>query len=212
MSSHQGGRGWLSGIAAIIGAIAVSIGTLHQIGIFPTSKNNQSPTPSTPPLTVSQGSTSFDPKPIIPPPPEQAEIETVINTSYLTYRIAFRDLNKAELQASFTGEALKAKERLIEANSKLPSGDKLAFINIEYDYSNTQFEDYQVINNERVKIKATKRIKSITFWADANRCIGYQPEHSSIQIFDLVKTSTGWLVSNVKALHKTRLYGGQCPT
>jgi hypothetical protein len=148
------------------------------------------------------------------PEPSQTEIESVIDTSYITFHNAFKNLNKSELQTSFTGEALKSRERLIEANSELSPGEKISIVSIEYDYSNTQFEDYRVINSENVEIKAAKRIKFITFWVDSNRCIAYQPEHTSIQILDLVKTPTGWLISNIKSLHKVPdiVYSSQCPT
>ncbi|MBW4572313.1 MAG: hypothetical protein KME31_31300 [Tolypothrix carrinoi HA7290-LM1] len=196
MNSPPGRYMWLIGIAAVITAISP---------FFISHKPITLPGETAPP-----GDTKL---PTPEPTPEQSEIESVVDTSYITFRNALKNLNKDELRKSYTGEALKARERLIEANSQLPTGEKLSFINMNYDYSKTNFENYQAIHNEKVKIKASKKVNNVTYWLYPNRCIGYQPEHIAIHDFTLEKTSTGWLISNFKSLHEIAniIYNQGCP-
>lgn len=190
-------------IVAIIGALGVIVAAVLQNC---SKKENSIKEPPT--LIASKspdlGTGEKPPSPITP----KAEIETAIETSYITKRNAFRNLNKETLRTSYTGEALKKFENLMVANPKIVA------ILVDYDYSKAKFDNYQIIENDKkAKIKATKTIKSITYWLNPQTCEGYQPEGTISEEFYLEKTSTGWLINNVDPIQAAPsiVYKKPCP-
>lgn len=211
MSQEKGGTGGC--VATILVALITAGGAIlaAKIGgggpninigfppcVSPSAGSSPLPTPCIPqPVTPCP--------PLPPPPPEptpnQSEIKTVIRTSYMTFRNALKNFDKERLRKSYTDNALKSTEEEIEANNNLPSGKRLSTIIINYNYNQeTKFEDYQVINNKEVKIRASRRIRNVEFWDTSNQCISHQPEHTVTFDFTLKKTSEGWLISNLESL------------
>jgi hypothetical protein len=163
MSSPPSGYSRLMGIAAVIASVATLMGAIYANN-KPSNSSTFSPStsPSTSPSPSVSPSVSTPPSSLTSPStePDQAEIESAIKTSYVTYHTALETLSTEGLEASYTGEALKAKEQYVKSNSnaRSSSGEKLAFINIDYDFNETKFENYQVVSDEKVKVRATTKI------------------------------------------------------
>ena len=166
--------------------------------------STSSPPPTSPGSTGGDvtGSTSSPPPtskpspPVDPSPVEPSEdiIRSVITTAYIHRSNGFLTRDRSEFQKSYTGEALKNLEAKLTGNE----ARGVSAILFNYDYSYTKFENYKVIdNNEKVKIRATRRINNITFWKNASTCVGYQPGSDRTEDFELKRTSQGWLISNI---------------
>jgi cytoskeletal protein RodZ len=170
----------------------------------PTTPTSSSPTaPSVAPiesqLTPTTPTSSSPTAPSVAPiedNEQRTQVETVIETSWLTDLVAFEKLDKEKLRASYTGEALKSQGEVVDAVRS-----KNSFAVYIYDNSSkTEFEDYQEIEkSKRVKIRVSRKILRVEYWYISPKvCGGYQPGFTKIRNVYLEKTSAGWLISSFK--------------